>query len=232
MRKNQKETKNDPPYSKTVKTNIGKYFFLLINTLFPPEHKFHKTFNKNTLKLSYSCIPNLKSLINSHNQNILRDQPQSTPKTCNCLKKEDCPMNGFSLTKSLLYYATITCDKENYTKLYKGICETTFKKRYANHKKYFKVPTYKNDTKLSTEYWALKTKQLNSKMSWQIKRRYNSYNPICRRCNLCLNEKLEILDDQDKSLLNKQSEIISHCRHQNKFKLKTLASDTVDAGIT
>ena len=110
-------------------------------------------------------MPNLKSLINSHNQNILRDQPQSSPKTCNCLKKEDCPMNGFCLTKSLLYYATITCDKENYIKLYKGICQTTFKKRYANHKKSFNGPTYKNDTKLSIEYWALKTKQLNLKVS-------------------------------------------------------------------
>ena len=160
--------------------------------------------------------------------NILRAQPQNTPKTCNCLKKEDCPMNGFCLTKSLLYYATITCDKENYTKLYKGICETTFKKRYANRKKSFNVPTYKNDTKRSTEYWTLKTKQLNPKVSWQIKRSYNSYNPISRRYNLCLNEKLAILDDQDKNLLNKGSEIISHCRHQNKFKLKTLASNTAD----
>ena len=85
-----------------ISANIGKYFFRLINKHFPPEHKFHKIFNKNTLKLSYSCMPNLKSLINSHNQNILRDQPQSTPKICNCLKKEDCPMNGFCLTKSLL----------------------------------------------------------------------------------------------------------------------------------
>ena len=222
----------NPPYSKTVKTNIGKYFFRLINKHFSPEHKFHKVFNKNTLKLSYSCMPNLKSQINSHNQNIFRAQPQSTPKTYNCLKKEGCPMNGFCLTKSLLYYATITCDKENYTKPYKGICETTFKKRYVNHKKSFNVPTYKNDTKLSTEYWALKTKQLHPKVSWQIKRRYNSYNPISRRCNLCLNEKLEILDDQDKNLLNKRSEIISHCHHENKFKLKALASNTADTDIT
>ena len=29
-----------------------------------------------------------------------------------------------------------------------------------------------------------------------------------------LNKKLEILDDQDKKLLNKRSEIISHCRDQ------------------
>ena len=134
-------------------------------------------------------------------------------------------MNGFCLTKSLLYYATITCDKENYTKLYKGICKTTFKKRYTNHKKSFNVPTYKNDTKLSTKYWALKTKQLNPKMSWQIKGIYNSYNSISRRCNLCLNKKLEVIDDQDKNLVNKRSENISHYRHQNKFKLKTLASN-------
>ena len=137
-------------------------------------------------------------------------------------------MNGFCLTKSLLYYATINCDKENYTKLYEGICETTFKKCYANQKKSFNVPNFKNDTKLPTEYWAPKTKQLNSKVSWQIKRRYNSYNPISRRCNLCLNEKLEILNDQDKNLLNKRSEIISHCCHQNQFKLKALASNTAD----
>ena len=72
-------------------------------------------------------------------------------------------MNDLYLTESLLYYATITCDKENYTKLYKGICETTFKRRYANHNKSFNIPAYKNDTKLSTEYWVLKAKQLNSK---------------------------------------------------------------------
>ena len=37
-------------------------------------------------------------------------------------------------------------------------------------------------------------------------------------------EKLEILDDPDKNLLNKRSEIISQCRHKNKYRLKTLAS--------
>ena len=46
------------------------------------------------------------------------------------------------------------------TKLYKGICETTFKKRYANHNKYFNVERNNNDTKLSTEYWKLANKKL------------------------------------------------------------------------
>ena len=101
-------------------------------------------------------------------------------------------MNDLCLTESLLYYATGICNKESYTKLYKGICETTFKKHYANHKKTINVPTYKNDTKLFIKYWALKTKQLNPKVSWQVKRRCNFYNPISRRCNLCLNKKLMI----------------------------------------
>ena len=34
------------PYSKTVKTKIGKFFLQLIKEHFPKEHKFHKIFNK------------------------------------------------------------------------------------------------------------------------------------------------------------------------------------------
>ena len=51
------------------------------------------------------------------------------------------------------------------------------------------------------------------------------------RYNLCLNEKLEIPYDQVKNLLNKQSEVISYCGHQNKFKLKTHASNTTYTDI-
>ena len=59
-----------------------------------------------------------------------------------------------------------------------------------------------------------------------------SYNPTSKRCNLCLTEKLEILDDPDKNLLNKRSEIISQCRHKNKYRLKTLASSMTSGDIT
>ena len=33
---------------------------------------------------------------------------------------------------------------------------TTFKKRYNNHKRYFNLATYKNDTELSKEFWKTK----------------------------------------------------------------------------
>ena len=62
----------NPPYSKTVKTKIGKFFLQLIKMHFPKEHEFQKIFNRNTLKLSYSCMPNIKAKINAHNREILR----------------------------------------------------------------------------------------------------------------------------------------------------------------
>ena len=47
-----------------------------------------------------------------------------------------CLLNGLCLTSSILYQTTIKCTNSKYKqKRYKGICETTFKKRYAKHKK-------------------------------------------------------------------------------------------------
>ena len=123
------------PYSKTVKTKIGKFFLQLIKKHFPKEHKFHKIFNKNTLKLSYSCMPNIKTKINTHNRDILRNTPSKNAKQCNCQQKENCPMKGACLKEVLAYYATISCNNKNYKpKLYKGSCETSFKKRYSHRK--------------------------------------------------------------------------------------------------
>ena len=150
----------NPPYSKSVKTNIGRIFIKLISKHFPPNHKFVKIFNKNTIKLSYSCMPNIRSKINGHNKKILQSKPTEPQKLCNCLIREDCPMNGLCLTSSILYQATITCSDGKYKqKRYKGICETTFKKRYPNHKKSFNLIKSKSDTNLYIEYWTLKQKQ-------------------------------------------------------------------------
>ena len=74
----------NPPYSKTVKTKIGKFFLQLIKKHFTKEHKFYKIFNKNTLKLSYSCMSNIKTKINAHNRDILRNAPSKNAKQCNC----------------------------------------------------------------------------------------------------------------------------------------------------
>ena len=63
---------------------------------------------------------------------------------------------------------------QNYTK---ELTKHVLRNAIENTKKSFNVPFYKHDTKLSTEYWDLKMKQLNPQISWKIKRIYKSYIP-------------------------------------------------------
>ena len=91
-------------------------------------------------------------------------------------------------------------------------------------KKSFNLINSKNDTNLSVEYWTLKQKQQATRLTWEMKGQDKTYNLILKRYNLCLNEKLAIIDDPDKNVLNKRSEVISQCHHRNKFKLVNLTS--------
>ena len=61
----------NPPFSQSVKTNIGKIFLKLIRKHFPRHHKLHKIFNPNTLKLSYCCMKNISNIIKQHNATVL-----------------------------------------------------------------------------------------------------------------------------------------------------------------
>ena len=66
-------------------------------------------------------MPNIKTKINAHNREILRNTPSKNTKHCNCQPKKNSPMNGACLKESLVYYATISCNDKNYQpKLYKG----------------------------------------------------------------------------------------------------------------
>ena len=60
----------NPPFSKSVKTNIGRTFLKLISRHFPRHHKYHSLFNKNNVKVSYSCMDNMQSIINKHNKKV------------------------------------------------------------------------------------------------------------------------------------------------------------------
>ena len=57
--------------------------------------------------------------------------------------------------------------------------KTPSKKRYANPKRSFSIKRYKNDTKLSVEYWNLKAGNSNSKIIWAVKTRlvHTTLNP-------------------------------------------------------
>ena len=61
----------NPPYSQNVKSNIGKRLLKLVKKHFPRDHKLYKIFNRNTLKLSYSCMSSMSSVIKQHNYKVL-----------------------------------------------------------------------------------------------------------------------------------------------------------------
>lgn len=49
----------NPLYIRNVETNIGCVFLRILNEEFPKDNVLHKIFNCNTVKISYSCMPNL-----------------------------------------------------------------------------------------------------------------------------------------------------------------------------
>ena len=104
-------------------------------------------------------------------------------------------------------------------KKYIGLCESTFKKRFANHKSSFNHERYKNSTSLSVELWKAKEANGTPSVSWRILKNAKAYTPESKRCLLCLNEKFEIANYHDKNLLNKRAEIIAKCRHRRKHLL-------------
>jgi hypothetical protein len=63
----------NPPYSCTIKTNVGKKFLQLVERCFPPGHVLRSSFNRNTLKLSYSCMPNMATVLSGHNKKVLKE---------------------------------------------------------------------------------------------------------------------------------------------------------------
>ncbi|KAJ8046971.1 hypothetical protein HOLleu_05830 [Holothuria leucospilota] len=82
----------NPPFSDNVTTNIGKKFFNLLDSCFPPGHKLHTLLNRNTVKLSYSCMANMDQIISAHNKYILTKQnlQPATQNNCNCRTQSQC----------------------------------------------------------------------------------------------------------------------------------------------
>ena len=141
----------NPPYNSTISTNIGYKFLQTVDDCFTPDHPLRKIFNRNTLKLSYSCMPNVKSIISSHNKSVLKDQSVTSASQvdtdCNCRKKDTCPLSGKCLTTNVVYQATVTRDDTNEQETYAGHTECQFKTRYS-HTSSFRNAKYKHATEL------------------------------------------------------------------------------------
>ena len=84
-----------------VKTNIGKFFLNLTHKEFPHKRLFHKCFNRNTIKISYSYMGNMNSIISARKRSILN--PPKTNYGCNCRDSTNCSLQNQCLTPKIVY---------------------------------------------------------------------------------------------------------------------------------
>ena len=190
---------------------------------FPENHRYHKIFNRNTVKVSYSCMDNMECIIKQHNTKILQAGPVETPR-CDCRRPEDCPLDGQCNSTNVNYLATVNhTDRRgrDVTKNYIGVTEPEFKKRFRVHTHTFNNRGTKNETTLSKYIWKIKDEGITDyTVKWSILKRTAGYNRSSKKCGLCLMEKLLICEyPNPESLLNDRSELVSKCRHFNKHLL-------------
>lgn len=223
----------NPPYSANVDTNIGRKFLQIVDQCFPKAHVLHQIFNRNTLKLSYSCMPNMKAAISSHNKSVLKKEEtnhnQVVTKKCNCIHKDECPLDQNCQTMGVVYQATVTRSDINKKETYIGLTNTTFKTRYNNHTSSFDTKKRdKGGTALAKYIWKLMDLKVTYSIKWNIIKKCQGYSNITKRCNLCLYEKYMIICHPEMCTLNKRNELVSTCRHRKSFLLcKSKAGTTV-----
>ena len=216
----------NPPFCKSVKTEVGKVFLSLLDKHFNQNHRYHRIFNRNTVKMSYSCVDNMESLIKQHNRKISRCESASEEPTCDCRNPENCPLDGRCGTTNVNYSAEVTHTNgagSQVSKTYIGLSEPAFKRRYTVHLHTFNNRGTPNDTSLSKYIWNLKDEGYTDfRIKWSIIKRARGYSKSSKTCGLCLSEKLLICEFPNKeNLINDRSELVSKCRHFNKHLLRS-----------
>ena len=121
------------------------------------------------MKLSYSYVPNMGSIITQHSKQVINRLSSADTETppCNCRNKHDCPLEEKFCTKSVIYMASI-CTPNGKTLSYYDCCETYFKTRYYNHKQSFKTSSKRHQTELSKLVWRLKDEGHIPIIKWSI----------------------------------------------------------------
>ena len=101
-------------------------------------------------------------------------------------------------------------NKQTYT----GLTRNTFKKRFYGHRSSFTNKEKEHSTTLSTYVWQLQDNNVNFDINWKIIGRAKPFNPVTKKCNLCIKEKYHIIFQPESASLNQRSELFSTCRHR------------------
>ena len=199
---------------------MGKEFFKIVERHFTRDHSYYAIMNKNTIKLWYSCMMNMKNIIKAHNSKILqppRVEEGAQKKSCSCTKKQkdECPLGGHCLTENVIYKAIVkteTCEKE-----YIGSTGRAFKDRFNEHKYAFMHKGSLKSTKLSEHVWSAKEKGEKPEIKWSIMHKAPKPRGPQKICTICNLERIEIAAADRKKALNKRSELTGSCVHFRRF---------------
>ena len=207
----------NPPFSKNIKTNVGAKFLKMISKNFPPNQPLSKILNKNTIKVSYRCMPNLKSHIDKQNTQLLNQDINKAEPYCNCQvnKRENCPIPGRCTTTSVVYRATIRRHDNCSVDCYTGLTGDKFKTRYNKHQSDIRTGK-RTASKLAHHVCRLKDENVQHDISWDIVARAPSFNPTSKVCRLCVTEAYHIIFTPGGANLNKRDELFGFCKHKWK----------------
>ena len=184
----------NPRYSVNMETNIGKTFLKLIDKHFTKYNRFHKLFNRNNVKVSYSCLRNFANIIKQHNNRIMFEEKTQDQPKCNCRQKDACPLEGNGLDKELIYQCNLKEINTSGGVYYNSLTENVFKDRFYKHGNSFKYESKANSTELSKHFWEMKRKGIEKPiMHWSVIDHAKPYKNGSNRSNLCLTEKCHIL---------------------------------------
>ena len=76
---------------------------------------------RNTVKISFSCMRNLKQKIDGHNKSTLRKTNAVPPKACNCRQPAHCPLDGNCLKSAVIYQAIVATEDNRPAETYVGL---------------------------------------------------------------------------------------------------------------
>ena len=185
-----------------VKSNIGKDFLKLVDKAFPPDNPLSGLFNRQTVKLSYKRMPNMSQAVAGHNSKLLSEERQAEQELgCNCIGGlTTCPVEGKCQTTGVVYQASVKEITTGKIETYTGATARRFKDRLYEHRADMNSEEGRTKTALSAHIWGLKDQNIQYEVSWKIRYRGPDYNPITKKCRICLREKHFIMYDRGAAL--------------------------------
>ena len=123
---------------------------------------------------------------------------------------KDYPVGGQCKLKNVVYQAVVEESVSKKVETYTGLTYRSFKERHKEHMDDLADPAARSSSRLAGHVWGLKDKGLDFDISWRILAKAQPFNPVTRKCNLCLKEIHFIMFGRGTSTLNKRQEIFQH----------------------